>query len=103
MLIQVTLMFNQIIMGGLISHLVIGSIGMSVALLTLVWVFANADVAENGNLMLGESGTLALVAANAYMFSLTCRGAQLCGYCWVKCSQIKSVVRDWPLQDLRSG
>jgi SP family sugar:H+ symporter-like MFS transporter len=48
--------------------LIVGSIGMSVALLTLVWVFANADVAENGNLMLGESGTLALVAANAYVF-----------------------------------
>jgi sugar porter (SP) family MFS transporter len=48
--------------------LIIGSIGMSVALLTLVWVFANADVAENGNLMLGQNGTLALVAANAYVF-----------------------------------
>jgi SP family sugar:H+ symporter-like MFS transporter len=48
--------------------LIIGSIGMSVALLTLVWVFANADVAENGNLMLGENGTLALVAANSYVF-----------------------------------
>jgi SP family sugar:H+ symporter-like MFS transporter len=48
--------------------LIIGSIGMSVALLTLVWVFANADVAENGNLVLGENGTLALVAANAYVF-----------------------------------
>jgi SP family sugar:H+ symporter-like MFS transporter len=48
--------------------LIIGSIGMSITLLTLVWVFANADVAENGNLMLGENGTLALVAANAYVF-----------------------------------
>jgi SP family sugar:H+ symporter-like MFS transporter len=48
--------------------LIIGSIGMSVTLLTLVWVFANADVAENGNLMLGEHGTLALIAANAYVF-----------------------------------
>jgi SP family sugar:H+ symporter-like MFS transporter len=48
--------------------LVVGSIGMSVTLLTLVWVFANADVAENGNLILGDSGTLALVAANAYVF-----------------------------------
>ena len=48
--------------------LIIGSIGMSVALLTLVWVFANADVAENGNLILGEDGTLALIAANAYVF-----------------------------------
>ncbi|MFT6992801.1 MAG: sugar porter (SP) family MFS transporter [Paraglaciecola sp.] len=48
--------------------LIIGSIGMSVALLTLVWVFANAGVAENGNLMLGENGTLALIAANAYVF-----------------------------------
>lgn len=48
--------------------LIIGSIGMSITLLTLVWVFANADVAENGNLILGENGTLALVAANAYVF-----------------------------------
>ncbi|MFT4809454.1 MAG: SP family sugar:H+ symporter-like MFS transporter [Paraglaciecola sp.] len=48
--------------------LIIGSIGMSVTLLTLVGVFANADVAENGNLILGENGTLALVAANAYVF-----------------------------------
>ncbi|MBL4630832.1 MAG: sugar porter family MFS transporter [Paraglaciecola sp.] len=48
--------------------LIIGSIGMSIALLTLVWIFAFADVAENGNLMLGENGTLALVAANAYVF-----------------------------------
>jgi MFS family permease len=48
--------------------LIIGSIGMSVALLTLVWVFANADVAENGNLMLGENGTLALIAATSYVF-----------------------------------
>jgi SP family sugar:H+ symporter-like MFS transporter len=48
--------------------LIIGSIGMSITLLTLVWVFANADVAENGNLVLGENGTLALIAANAYVF-----------------------------------
>ncbi|AGH42291.1 sugar porter family MFS transporter [Paraglaciecola psychrophila] len=48
--------------------LIFGSIGMSITLLTLVWVFANADVAENGNLILGENGTLALVAANAYVF-----------------------------------
>lgn len=48
--------------------LIIGSIGMSVTLLTLVWVFANADIAENGNLVLGDNGTLALIAANAYVF-----------------------------------
>lgn len=48
--------------------LIIGSIGMSITLLTLVWVFANADVAESGNLVLGDNGTLALVAANAYVF-----------------------------------
>lgn len=48
--------------------LIIGSIGMSVTLLILVWVFANADVAENGNVLLGENGTLALIAANAYVF-----------------------------------
>lgn len=48
--------------------LIIGSIGMSITLLTLVWVFGNADIAENGNLILGNSGTLALIAANAYVF-----------------------------------
>lgn len=48
--------------------LIIGSFGMSLTLLTLVWVFANADVAENGNLVLGKNGTLALIAANAYVF-----------------------------------
>jgi sugar porter (SP) family MFS transporter len=48
--------------------LILGSVGMSVSLLTLVWVFANADMAENGNLILGNNGTLALIAANAYVF-----------------------------------
>jgi SP family sugar:H+ symporter-like MFS transporter len=48
--------------------LIIGSAGMTVNLLTLVWVFANAGVAENGNLILGGNGTLALISANAYVF-----------------------------------
>lgn len=48
--------------------LIVGSVGMSITLLTLVWVFGNADIGENGNLVLGDSGTLALIAANAYVF-----------------------------------
>jgi SP family sugar:H+ symporter-like MFS transporter len=48
--------------------LLIGSVGMTVTLITLAWVFANAGIADNGNLVLGDNGTLALVAANAYVF-----------------------------------
>lgn len=45
-----------------------GSIGMSVTLAIVVYAFAGADVDANGNLMLGDKGTLALIAANAYVF-----------------------------------
>lgn len=45
-----------------------GSIGMSVTLGLLVVAFSNADTAANGDLVLGEWGTLALVSANAYVF-----------------------------------
>lgn len=45
----------------------IGSIGMTITLAALVFAFANADVGMDGNLDLGNYGTLALVAANAYV------------------------------------
>ncbi|WP_339721176.1 sugar porter family MFS transporter [uncultured Paraglaciecola sp.] len=48
--------------------LMLGSIGMAVTLGLLVYAFGNAVVDANGNLDLGELGTLALVAANAYVF-----------------------------------
>lgn len=48
--------------------LILGSVGMSITLLILVWVFANAEVSVNGNLKLGEHGVLALIAANSYVF-----------------------------------
>ncbi|WP_111977675.1 sugar porter family MFS transporter [Algibacillus agarilyticus] len=48
--------------------LVVGSIGMTVTLATMVFAFANADVDSSGNLILGSLGTLALIAANAYVF-----------------------------------
>lgn len=48
--------------------LMIGSIGMSVTLATLVWAFTNATVAADGSLSLeGAFGPIALVAANAYV------------------------------------
>ena len=48
--------------------LLIGSVGMAVTLATLVAVFANANVDANGTIQLGEYGTVALIAANAYVF-----------------------------------
>jgi len=48
--------------------LTLGSIGMSLSLATMVYVFANAGVDANGDLQLGSQGTLALVAANVYVF-----------------------------------
>jgi len=48
--------------------LTLGSIGMSVSLAIMVYVFANAGVDSNGDLQLGSQGTLALVAANVYVF-----------------------------------
>lgn len=49
--------------------LVLGSIGMTVTLTTLVVVFASAEVdLITGNLDLGSSGPIALISANAYVF-----------------------------------
>ncbi|WP_241737481.1 sugar porter family MFS transporter [Neptunicella marina] len=45
-----------------------GSIGMSVTLGIMVYAFMNSDVDASGNLVLGSMGTVALVAANAYVF-----------------------------------
>jgi sugar porter (SP) family MFS transporter len=48
--------------------LLIGSVGMSITLATMVFVFANSAVDANGNLSLGDQGIIALIAANAYVF-----------------------------------
>ncbi|MBN26046.1 MAG: MFS transporter [Alteromonadaceae bacterium] len=48
--------------------LLIGSIGMTLTLGTMVYVFANSGLDSNGNLSLGDQGVVALVAANAYVF-----------------------------------
>jgi len=48
--------------------LVTGSIGMAVALSIMVYVFANSGVDLSGNLILGSSGIVALLAANAFIF-----------------------------------
>ena len=45
-----------------------GSVGMAVALGLMVVAFMNADVAANGELIVGEWGPLALLSANAYVF-----------------------------------
>ena len=45
-----------------------GSVGMAVALGLMVVAFINADVAANGDLLVGEWGPLALLSANAYVF-----------------------------------
>lgn len=49
--------------------LMVGSIGMAFTLGTMAFVFASAAVQEGGNLNLeGNSGIIALVAANLYVF-----------------------------------
>lgn len=48
--------------------LLLGSIGMSLTLLTMVYAFAKAGIDSSGNLILGDLGTMALIAANAYVF-----------------------------------
>ena len=48
--------------------LMLGSIGMSITLATMVFSFFSADLDAQGNLQLGELGVVALVAANAYVF-----------------------------------
>ncbi|MGJ8693455.1 MAG: sugar porter family MFS transporter [Thalassotalea sp.] len=46
----------------------IGSIGMAITLSILVFSFANSATDANGNLMMGDYGTIALISANAYVF-----------------------------------
>ena len=46
----------------------IGSIGMAITLSILVFAFANSATDANGNLEMGDYGTMALIAANAYVF-----------------------------------
>lgn len=48
--------------------LLIGSIGMTVTLLCLVYAFATSSTDQSGNLDMGGLGSLALVSANAYVF-----------------------------------
>nr|WP_230425581.1 sugar porter family MFS transporter [Saccharobesus litoralis] len=48
--------------------LIIGSIGMTLTLAAMVFAFANSATDASGNLVLGSLGTLALIAANAYVF-----------------------------------
>ncbi|MBD3587490.1 sugar porter family MFS transporter [Salinimonas sp. HHU 13199] len=45
-----------------------GSVGMTITLSLMVYAFVNADQDPSGRLILGDYGTLALVAANAYVF-----------------------------------
>ncbi len=45
-----------------------GSIGMTVTLSIMVYAFLNAEQDASGKLILGDYGTIALVAANAYVF-----------------------------------
>ncbi len=47
--------------------LLIGSLGMTVTLALLVFAFANGETTDSGDLSLGSYGTLALLAANAYV------------------------------------
>ena len=50
--------------------LIAGSIGMTLTLGAMAWLFANAGVDANGApLLTGSSGTAALVAANLYVFA----------------------------------
>lgn len=48
--------------------LMLGSVGMSIALAVMVFAFASASIDESGQLQLGSMGTVALIAANAYVF-----------------------------------
>jgi SP family sugar:H+ symporter-like MFS transporter len=45
-----------------------GSVGMALTLGLMVICFANAGQDENGNLLLGDWGQVALISANAYVF-----------------------------------
>jgi sugar porter (SP) family MFS transporter len=48
--------------------LLVGSVGMTVTLFTMVYAFVKAQTGASGNLELGGQGIVALVAANAYVF-----------------------------------
>ena len=48
--------------------LLVGSIGMAITLAVLVFAFSQASTDLQGNLVLGSLGTMALIAANAYVF-----------------------------------
>ncbi|MDC9526834.1 sugar porter family MFS transporter [Pseudoalteromonas sp. Angola-30] len=48
--------------------LLVGSVGMTVTLFTMVYAFVKAQTVASGSLELGEQGIVALVAANAYVF-----------------------------------
>ena len=48
--------------------LMLGSIGMAVTLSLMVFAFTNAGVDASGNMDLGNYGSLALIAANVYVF-----------------------------------
>ncbi len=48
--------------------LTLGSIGMSLSLAIMVYIFANANMDVSGELQLGEQGVIALIAANVYVF-----------------------------------
>nr|WP_312018336.1 sugar porter family MFS transporter [Shewanella surugensis] len=48
--------------------LLLGSVGMSIALGLMIFAFSQADMGSNGKLILGDFGLLALVSANAYVF-----------------------------------
>lgn len=45
-----------------------GSVGMAITLGLMVLCFANAGQDDNGNLLLGDWGKVALISANAYVF-----------------------------------
>jgi len=45
-----------------------GSVGMAITLSLMVVAFLNASTAENGDLIMGDWGPLALISANAYVF-----------------------------------
>ncbi|WP_298769375.1 sugar porter family MFS transporter [uncultured Shewanella sp.] len=48
--------------------LLLGSIGMSMALLLMVYAFSHASLTPSGDWQLGRFGVLALISANAYVF-----------------------------------
>ncbi|WP_299004721.1 sugar porter family MFS transporter [uncultured Shewanella sp.] len=48
--------------------LLLGSIGMSITLLLMVYAFSHANMGANGDWQLGDFGLLALISANAYVF-----------------------------------